>query len=73
VPVRPTRIEEVSDWRTSTLIPTPAPKGVPVGSGRTAAISSRLLYDVLGAVYDWLGFHAVADVVFGIWVIAVLG
>ena len=55
------------------MIPTPAPKGVPVGSGRTAAISSRLLYDVLGAVYDWLCFHAVADVVFGIWVIAGLG
>ena len=46
VPVRPARVEDVPDWRTSTLIPAPAaPKGAPVGSGRTAATSSRLLYD----------------------------
>jgi len=71
VPARPERIEDVPDWRTSTLIPAPAaPKGAPVGSGRTAATSSRLLYDVLGAVYDWLGFDAVADPVFRDLVIA---
>ena len=57
VPARPERIEDAPHWRTSTLIPAPAAlKGAPVGSGRTAATSSRLLYDVLGAVYDWLGF-----------------
>ena len=57
VPSRPARIEDVPDWRTSTLIPAPAAhRGSPVGPGRTAATSSRLLYDVLGAVYDWLGF-----------------
>ncbi len=71
VPARPERIEDVPDWRTSMLIPAPAaPKGAPVGSGRTAATSSRLLYDVLGAVYDWLGFDAVADPVFRDLVIA---
>ena len=59
VPARPERIEGVPDWRTSTLIPAPAALGGdPVGSGRTAATSSRLLYDVLGAVGDWLGFDA---------------
>ena len=37
VPARPTRVADVPDWRTSTLIPAPAaPAGAPVGSGRTA-------------------------------------
>jgi hypothetical protein len=67
VPARPTRVADVPNWRTSTLIPAPA---APVGSGRTAATHSRLLYDVLGAVYDWLGFDAVADPVFRDLVIA---
>ena len=71
VPARPTRVGDVPDWRTSTLIPAPAaPAGAAVGSGRTAATHSRLLYDVLGAVYDWLGFGAVADPVFRDLVIA---
>jgi Transposase DDE domain len=71
VPARPVRVEDVPDWRTATLIPTPAaPKGAAVGSGRTAATDSRLLYDVLGAVYDWLGFDVVADPVFRDLVIA---
>ncbi|MGB0973269.1 MAG: IS1634 family transposase, partial [Mycobacterium sp.] len=71
VPVRPARVQDVPDWRTSTLLPVPpAPKGAPVSSGRTAATSSRLLYDLLGAVYDWLRFDAVADLVFRDLVIA---
>lgn len=71
VPVVPSRVADVPDWRTSTLIPVPAdPAGAPVGSGRTSATYSRLLYDVLGAVYDWLGFDAVADSVFRDLVIA---
>ena len=71
VPVRLARVGDVPDWRTSTLLPVPpAPKGVPVGSGRTASTSSRLLYDLLGAVYDWLGFDVVADPVFRDLVIA---
>ena len=41
-----------------------------MGSGRTTGTHSRLLYDVLGAVYDWLGFGAVADPVFRDMVIA---
>ncbi|WP_136246175.1 IS1634 family transposase [Mycobacterium intracellulare] len=71
VPVRPSRVADVPDWRTTTLIPAPTPPvGSPVGTGRTVATSSRLLYDVLGAVYDWLGFDAVADPVFRDLVIA---
>jgi hypothetical protein len=71
VQLRPTRVTDVPDWRTSSLIPTPpAANGVLVGSGRTAATSSRLLYDLLGAVYDWLGLDALADPVFRDLVIA---
>ena len=71
VPAVPSRVADVPDWRTSTLIPaSAAPTGAPVGSGRTAATHSRLLYDVLGTVYDWLGFDAVADPVFRDLVIA---
>jgi hypothetical protein len=46
------------------------PKGAPAPPGRTAATSSRLLYDVIGAVYDWLGFGVVEDAVFRDLVIA---
>lgn len=71
VAVRPARVDDVPDWRTSSLIPVPAaPPGSPVGPGRTVATNSRLLYDVLGAVYDGLGFDAVADPVFRDLVIA---
>ena len=38
--------------------------------GRTTATRSRLLYDVIGGVYDWLGFGIVADRVFRDLVIA---
>ena len=44
--------------------------GCPAPPGRTAATHSRLLYDVLGAVYDWLGFDVVGDPVFRDLVIA---
>ena len=71
VPQRPTRVQDVADWRTSTLIPAPpVPAGEPVPSGRTAATNSRLLYELLGAVYDWLGFGAADDPVFRDLVIA---
>jgi hypothetical protein len=71
VPVRPARVSDVPDWRTSLLIPAPAASlGAPVGFGRTVATCSRLLYDLLGGVYDWLGFDAVADPVFRDLVIA---
>ena len=59
------------DWRAGTLTPSPGgPKGAPAPPGRTTATSSRLLYDVLGAVYDWLGFDVVDDAVFRDLVIA---
>jgi len=71
VPVKPTRIDDVRDWRSPMLLPAPAAhQGSPVGPGRTVGTSSRLLYDVLGAVYDWLGFDSVADPVFRDLVIA---
>ncbi|GFG50761.1 hypothetical protein MAGR_22020 [Mycolicibacterium agri] len=70
VPARTQSIDGIADWRTGTL---PLSPGVPKGAGaarRTAATHSRLLYDVLGAVYDWLGFDIVADAVFRDLVIA---
>lgn len=44
--------------------------GVPAPPGRTTATHSRLLYEVLGAVYGGLGFGAVDDAVFRDLVIA---
>jgi len=71
VSVRVARVADVADWRTGTLrLPAGVPKGAPVASGRTAATSSRLLYDVIGAIYDWVGFDVVADGVFRDLVIA---
>jgi Transposase DDE domain len=71
VSVRAARVADVADWRTGTLrLPAGVPKGAPVASGRTAATSSRLLYDVIGAIYDWVGFDVVADGVFRDLVIA---
>ena len=46
VSARAARVADVADWRTGTLrLPAGVPKGAPVASGRTAATSSRLLYD----------------------------
>lgn len=71
VPARTQSVDGVADWRTGTLGLSPGvAKGAPAPTGRTAATHSRLLYDVLGAVYDWLGFDVVADAVFGDLVIA---
>ena len=71
VPSRTQSVDGVADWRTGTLTLTPGlPKGAPAPPGRTAATFSRLLYDTLGAVYDWLGFDAVDDTVFRDLVIA---
>jgi hypothetical protein len=71
VPVRTERVTDVADWRAGTLtLSPPGPKGAPAPPGRTAATSSRLLYDVLGTVYDWLGFDVVDDAVFRDLVIA---
>lgn len=71
VPARTQRVVDVADWRTGTLTLSPGvPKGAPAPPGRTAATSSRLLYDVIGAIYDWLGFDTVDDAVFRDLVIA---
>ncbi len=71
VPARTESVDGIADWRTGTLaFPAGVAKGAPAPAGRTAATHSRLLYDVLGAVYDWLGFDIVADAVFRDLVIA---
>jgi hypothetical protein len=71
VPVRTARVADVADWRTGTLtLPAGVPKGAPVTPGRTARTSSRLLYDVIGGIYDWVGFDVVDDAVFRDLVIA---
>ena len=63
---RVAQIAEVPDWRPAEA----ASRPVLAAPGRTAATSSRLLYSVLGAVYDWLGFGVVDDAVFRDLVIA---
>jgi hypothetical protein len=71
VAARTQRVDGIADWRAGELIPaTSRPNGAPVPPGRTAATHSRLLYDVLGSVYDWLGFNTVDDGVFRDLVIA---
>ncbi|MCV7357073.1 MULTISPECIES: IS1634 family transposase [Mycobacteriaceae] len=71
VPARTQSVDGIADWRTGILPLSPGvPRGVPVRPGRTTATHSRLLYEVLGAVYDWLGFDAVDDAVFRDLVIA---
>ena len=65
VAARTQRVDAVADWRRGELMPVgDRSLGAPAPPGRTAATHSRLLYDVLAAVYDWLGFDAVGDAVF---------
>ena len=73
VSVRAQSMTDVADFRERSLIgelsgPSVAAPVVP--PGRTVGASSRLLYDTLGHVYDWLGFDAVGDAVFRDLVIA---
>ncbi|CAJ1501219.1 IS1634 family transposase [[Mycobacterium] burgundiense] len=73
VAARAQSMVDVADFREQALIAeghksTVAAPVVP--PGRTVGASSRLLYDVLGHVYDWLGFDTVADAVFRDLVIA---
>ena len=71
VAARTQRVDGVADWRRGELISArDRAQGTPAPAGRTAATHSRLLYDVLAAVYDWLGFDAVDDAVFRDLVIA---
>lgn len=63
----------VADFREQALIAEPSGPAVAapvVPPGRTIGTCSRLLYDVLGHVYDWLGFDTVSDTVFRDLVIA---
>ena len=63
----------VADFRERVLIAElsgPRVAAPVVGPGRTIGTCSRLLYDVLGHVYDWLGFDTVGDAVFRDLVIA---
>jgi hypothetical protein len=72
VAARAQSIADVPDYREPMLVQVPASTPAPVLAppGRTTATSSRLLYDVLGGVYDWLGFDVLADRVFRDLVIA---
>jgi hypothetical protein len=72
VAARAQSMVDVSDFRSPALIAGPAqPALAPVvPPGRTMGASSRLLYEMLGSVYDWLGFGVVADAVFRDLVIA---
>ena len=71
VPARAESVQEVASGSTATLFGPPAKtKGLPVGPGRTASTSSRLLYEAIGKTYDGFGFHAVGDAVFRDLVIA---
>src|SRR6478736_289297 len=71
VSARTQRVADVADWRRGTLtLSAGVPKGAPVAPGRTAATSSRLLYDVIGGIYHWVGFDVVDDAVFRDLVIA---
>jgi hypothetical protein len=65
VAARTQRVDGVADWRAGELIASRSrAKGAPAPPGRTTATCSRLLYDVIGTVYDWLGLDAVDDAVF---------
>jgi hypothetical protein len=72
VAARAQLMADVPDFREQTLVA--APVGLVAAAvappGQTTVTSSRLLYDVIGAVYDWLGFGVVADAVFRDLVIA---
>jgi len=70
VAARAQSMTRVPDYRAPTVAQAPAPPGPVTPPGRTTATCSRLLYDAVGAVYDWLGFDVVDDGVFRDLVIA---
>jgi hypothetical protein len=71
VSARTQSLTDVADHRQAVLLKaTAAGPAAIAGPGRTTATSSRLLYGVLGGVYDWLGFDVVDDLVFRDLVIA---
>ncbi|WP_204801013.1 IS1634 family transposase [Mycobacterium riyadhense] len=73
VSARAQSMADVADFRERALVAAPAKRrdlAPVVASGRTLGTSSRLLYDLLAHVYDWLGFGEVGDEVFRDLVIA---
>jgi hypothetical protein len=64
------RMDDIADWREGALSVAVEKPVVTAPPGRTAGTASRLLYDVLGSVYDRLGFGVVDDPVFRDLVIA---
>jgi hypothetical protein len=71
VPTPVEQIVDVADWRAGQLPGSPTTtSGEFAGLGRTMRTSARLLYDVLAAVYDRLGFDVLDDTVFKDLVIA---
>lgn len=51
------RVADVADWRAGELVRPPTRPTAVAGAGRTVGTSSRLLYDVIGAVYDRARFR----------------
>ena len=71
VNARAQSLTDVADYRESALLKaSTAGPAVVAPPGRTTGTSSRLLYGVLGSVYDWLGFGVIDDPVFRDLVIA---
>lgn len=74
VPVPVARMADVADWRGGELVLPASAAGqspaVVAPAARTVRSSSWLLYEVIGAVYDALGFGVVGDAVFRDLVIA---
>ncbi|ORV76757.1 IS1634 family transposase [Mycobacterium gastri] len=70
VSARAQSVSDVADYREAALLKTSTSPAAVAPPGRTTGTSSRLLYGVLGAVYDWLGFNVVDDPVFRDLVIA---
>ena len=70
VSARTQSVSDVADYREAALLKTAASPAAVAPPGRTTGTSSLLLYGVLGAVYDWLGFGVVDDAVFRDLVIA---
>ncbi|WP_330250390.1 IS1634 family transposase [Nocardia sp. NBC_00565] len=64
------RVADVADFRAPALLPPEPRPAMFASAARTVGTSSRLLYDVLGGVYDRLGFGVVVDPVFRDLVIA---
>ncbi|GAA4405579.1 hypothetical protein GCM10023147_48780 [Tsukamurella soli] len=70
VPAPVVGVGDIADWTSGTLHRPERPVAAAAPAGRIVGTSSRLLYDVLGSVFDRLGFDVVGDPVFRDLVIA---